>query len=54
MKGGIAPSVIVGLVLFYWERTQKNRDSEEDLKEHELAESEVVRIELEVATAQLS
>lgn len=50
----LAPSIIVGLVLFYWERTQKNRDSEEDLKEHELAESELVRIELEVATAQLS
>lgn len=50
----LAPSVIVGLVLFYWERKQKNRDNEEDLKEHVLAESELVRIELEVATAQLS
>lgn len=50
----LAPSIIVGLVLFYWERTQKNRDSEEDLKKYELAESELVRIELEVATAQLS
>lgn len=50
----LAPSVIVGLALFYWERTQKNRDSENYLEEHELAESELVRIELEVATAQLS
>ena len=50
----IAPGIITGLVLAYWNRKQNKQDNQR--KEHEEAaiESDMLRIDLEVATAQLS
>lgn len=50
----IAPSIIVGLVLFYWERRQKKQDSINKEQEAVQMSSDMLRLDLEVATAQLS
>lgn len=52
--GAVAPSFFVGLVLFYWERRQKKKDQQNNLHEKNVFEGEMFRIDLEVATAQLS
>lgn len=50
----IAPSLIVGIVLFYWERRQKRQDAKRANRDAFREESDLVRLDLEVATAQLS
>ena len=50
----LVPSIIVGLVLFYWERRQKKRDAKRAEEESTRIESDLLRLDLEVATAQLS
>lgn len=50
----LVPSIIVGLVLFYWERRQKKRDAKAKEDETTRVESDLLRLDLEVATAQLS
>lgn len=52
--GAIAPSIFVGIMLFYWERRQKRKDARD--KEHAALqfENDMIRLDLEVATAQLS
>ena len=50
----LVPSIIVGLVLFYWERRQKKRDAKRTEEESTRIESDLLRLDLEVATAQLS
>ncbi len=50
----LIPSIVVGLVLFYWERRQKKRDAKAKEDETARVESDLLRLDLEVATAQLS
>lgn len=50
----IAPSLIVGIVLFYWERRQNRQDAKRAKRDAFREESDLVRLDLEVATAQLS
>ena len=52
--GACAPGIIVGLTLFYWERRQKKADAETKKHREEKLETDTVRLDLEVATAQLS
>ena len=52
--GAIAPGILVGLVLFYWERRQKRTDVDRSALEQSQIESDLLRLDLEVATAQLS
>ena len=52
--GAIAPGIVVGLFCFYWERRQKRKDAE-NKEQYELSiEQDLLRLDLEVATAQLS
>ena len=50
----LVPSIVVGLVLFYWERRQKKLDAKRTEEESTRIESDLLRLDLEVATAQLS
>ena len=50
----IAPSLIVGIVLFYWERRQKKHDNRTNERDKLQIEADMRRLDLEVATAQLS
>ena len=50
----IAPGLIVGVVLFYWERRQKKHDTNDNEREKFQIEADMRRLDLEVATAQLS
>lgn len=50
----IAPSLIVGVVLALWERKQKKKDAQRNVQEQTIVEGDMLRIDLEVATAQLS
>ena len=50
----IAPSLIVGIVLFYWERRQKKHDNHTNERDKLQIEADMRRLYLEVATAQLS
>lgn len=52
--GAITPSIVVGVVLFYWERRQKKKDAQHNLQEQSIIEGDMLRIDLEVATAQLA
>ena len=50
----LAPSLIVGIVLFYWERRQKKQDARAKDRDELQVEADMRRLDLEVATAQLS
>jgi hypothetical protein len=50
----IAPSLFVGFVLAYWDRKKKKEDEEQKVHESSLVEGDMIRLDLEVATAQLS
>lgn len=50
----ILPSLIVALVMAYWNRSQKKRDDQAKIKEKEQLENELMRIDLELASAQLA
>lgn len=52
--GAIAPGIIVGIVLAYWNRKQNKQDHQRKSIEEAAVESDMLRIDLEVATAQLS
>ena len=52
--GAIAPGIITGIVLAFWNRREKRRETETTRQETDRLESEMMRIDLEVATAQLS
>lgn len=52
--GAISPGLIVGIVLFYWERRQKKNDAHRNQQADLQVEGDMLRIDLEVATAQLS
>ena len=52
--GAITPGIIVGIVLFYWERRQKKQDTHRKEQEEIRAEKEVLQLDLQVATAELS
>lgn len=54
LLGAIAPGIIVGVVLAYWNRKQNKKDSQRKIIEEAAVESDMLRIDLEVATAQLS
>ena len=49
----IAPGIITGIVLAFWNRREKRREEQSSGQEAD-RESEMMRIDLEVATAQLS
>ena len=48
------PGIITGLVLATWNRRQKIRDDTADQREEERKKSEVVKLDLLVATAELT
>lgn len=50
----IAPSLFVGLVLAYWDRKKKKEAEKQKLQEANIVEGDMIRLDLEVATAQLS
>ena len=50
----IAPSLFVGLVLAYWDRKKKKEEEEQKVHEASIVEGDMIRLDLEVATAQLS
>ena len=52
--GAIAPGIITGIVLAFWNRREKRREEQTSGQEADRVESEIMRIDLEVATAQLS
>lgn len=52
--GALAPGLIVGLVLYYWERRQKRNDAKAKGNAELQVEADLRRLDLEVATAQLS
>ncbi len=52
--GAIAPGIIVGIVLFYWEQRQKKSDAHGKQQAELQIEGDMLRLDLEVATAQLS
>lgn len=49
-----APGIITGIVLACWNRKQKRHDDESARAEADKLESEMFRLDLEIATAQLS
>lgn len=50
----VAPGIITGIVLAFWNRREKKREEKDKGQEADRVESEMMRIDLEVATAQLS
>lgn len=50
----IVPSLLVGLVLAYWDRKKKKEDEKQKIQEASIVEGDMRRLDLEVATAQLS
>lgn len=54
LLGAVAPGIIVGIVLAYWNRKQNKQDNQRKSVEEAAVESDMLRIDLEVATAQLS
>lgn len=50
----VLPGIVVGIVMAVWNKRQKERDERADEKERERVRSELLRISLLVATAQLS
>ena len=48
------PGLLTGLVLAYWNRKQNKNDNQRKAQEDAAIESDMLRIDLEVATAQLS
>lgn len=52
--GAIVPGIIVGIVLFYWERRQKKRDTHIGEQSALQIEKDMLQLDLLVATAQLS
>lgn len=50
----ILPSIVVGIVMALWNKRQKKRDELTEEKERERVKSELLRISLLVASAQLS
>lgn len=54
MLWSVLPGIVTGIVMAFWNKRQKERDERADEKEHERVRSELLRISLLVATAQLS
>lgn len=50
----VLPGIITGIVLAFWNRRQNRKDSAKSQAEEDRLESEMFRLDLEVATAQLS
>lgn len=50
----ILPGIVVGIVMAVWNKRQKDRDEKADEKEEQRVKSELLRISLLVASAQLS
>ncbi|MBE7041647.1 MAG: hypothetical protein E7400_06750 [Ruminococcaceae bacterium] len=54
LLGAVVPGIVVGIVLAYWNRKQNKKDNQRKSVEEAAVESDMLRIDLEVATAQLS
>lgn len=54
MLWSVLPGIVTGIVMAFWNKRQKERDERADEKERERVRSELLRISLLVATAQLS
>ena len=54
MLWSVLPGIVTGVVMAFWNKRQKERDERADEKERERVRSELLRISLLVATAQLS
>lgn len=50
----ILPSILVGILMAFWNRGQKRRDDQNERREQDRKNSELLRINLLVATAKLS
>lgn len=50
----IVPSIVVGIVMAFWNSKQKKKDEKDDERERRRIKSETLRISLLVASAQLS
>lgn len=50
----IVPSLLVGLVLAHWDRKKKKEDEKQKLQEASIVEGDMLRFDVEVATAKLS
>ncbi len=50
----VIPSILVGIIMAFWNSRQKKRDQEQLRREKERVKSERLRISLLVSTAQLS
>lgn len=50
----VLPGLVVGIVMAAWNRQQKKRVESSEQKEQDHIENEMMRIDLEVATAQLA
>ncbi len=48
-----APSILVGIVMFYWNRQQSKRQKRDDDRDRIRAKSEIVQLEVLMATADL-
>ncbi len=51
---GLAPSVITGIGVFYWQRGQKRRDAEVDARASARKKEGLLALELQMATAKLA
>lgn len=54
MVSALAPGIITGIVLAWWNKRDKKRDEARSSAEADRVESEMMRIDLLVAVAQLS
>lgn len=50
----VLPGLVTGVALAIWNRKQKKRDDDADRREKERKRSEVIQLDLIVATAELS
>ena len=54
LLGAVLPSVIVGVFMAFWNRQQKRRDDRERTAKEDQLENDLMRIDLELASAQLA
>jgi hypothetical protein len=50
----LLPSIVVGLVLFYWQRQQKRRDDNDDCRSAAQKEEAMLSLKLQRANAKMS
>ena len=51
---GLVPTIATGIALFYWQRAQKKRDSDNEIHAEARKTEALLSLELQMATAKLS